>query len=308
MVEVKKIQTLTGHKDCIYTLEPAASDFEFFSAAGDGLVVNWNLDKPEHGQLVAKVPASVYALHYLPAHHWLIVGQNYQGIHLIDVASKKELKSLKITDAAIFDIKFFDGKIWIATGDGVLVVVDMNSWTIINKIRLSVKSARALAIHPEKKHLVIGYSDNNIRILNMETFGLIKTIEAHKNSVFTIRYSHDYRNLVSGSRDAHLNVWDVDHEYQQVNSIVAHMYTINHVEFSPDGKHFVTCSMDKSIKVWDAETYKLLKVIDKTRHAGHGTSVNRLLWTNHHQQLISCSDDRSISAWQLSFEENLLQN
>ena len=59
--------------------------------------------------------------------------------------------------------------------------------------------------------------------------------------------------------------------------------------------------MDKSIKVWDAETFQLLKVIDKARHAGHGTSVNRLLWTNHNNLLVSASDDRSISIWDLTF-------
>jgi WD40 repeat protein len=59
--------------------------------------------------------------------------------------------------------------------------------------------------------------------------------------------------------------------------------------------------MDKSIKVWDAEEYKLLKVIDKSRHAGHGTSVNKLLWTPFNDQLISASDDRTLSVWQIIF-------
>jgi WD40 repeat protein len=69
--------------------------------------------------------------------------------------------------------------------------------------------------------------------------------------------------------------------------------------FSPDGKYFATASMDKSIKVWDTTAMKLLKVIDKARHAGHGTSVNKLLWTAFNNQLISTSDDRSISVWDI---------
>jgi WD40 repeat protein len=51
--------------------------------------------------------------------------------------------------------------------------------------------------------------------------------------------------------------------------------------------------------VWDTERLQLLKVIDKARHAGHGTSVNKLLWTSFESQLLSASDDRSISAWQI---------
>jgi WD40 repeat protein len=60
--------------------------------------------------------------------------------------------------------------------------------------------------------------------------------------------------------------------------------------------------MDKSIKVWDLEELKLLKVIDKARHAGHGTSVNKLLWNTN--MLLSASDDRSISAWDMEFKDS----
>ncbi len=58
----------------------------------------------------------------------------------------------------------------------------------------------------------------------------------------------------------------------------------------------------ESIKVWNnANDLRLLKVIDKGRHAGHGTSVNKLLWTSFKDQLVSASDDRTISAWDLVF-------
>jgi WD40 repeat protein len=85
------------------------------------------------------------------------------------------------------------------------------------------------------------------------------------------------------------------------------MYAINSLSFSPDGKNLVTCSLDKSIKLWDAGQLRLLKVIDKARHAGHGTSVNKLLWTAfaggdvRHGQVVSASDDRTISIWKFIF-------
>jgi WD40 repeat protein len=60
--------------------------------------------------------------------------------------------------------------------------------------------------------------------------------------------------------------------------------------------------MDKTVKVWNTETQQLLKVIDRSRHAGHGTSVNKVLWSTHENQVISASDDRTISVWSIIFE------
>ena len=170
-------------------------------------------------------------------------------------------------------------------------------------LKASSQSARCCDINPSNRELAVGFSDNKIRLFDLDSLKLKQELEAHEKSVFTVRYNPDFTSLLSGSRDAHLKIWSVRDQYQLSQSIVAHMYAINHLDFSPDGKHFVTCSMDKSIKVWDAKEYKLLKVIDKARHAGHGTSVNKLLWTTFQDQVISCSDDRAISVWDLAFKD-----
>lgn len=300
-VKVEKVATLAGHQDCVYALCPSPEGNKFFSSGGDGVVAEWNLDDPEKGKMLAKLSNSVYALHYFAEKNLLIVGENFDGIHLIDLKEKKEIGSKKLGAAAIFDITVVDGKIIAALGNGEVHVLDLNSLQTLRVIRASEKSARTLAISRIHGHMAVGFSDHQIRIYSLNDFGLIQEINAHEISVFTIQYSPNDRYLISGSRDAHLKIWDVENDYHLHQSIVAHMFAINHLDFSADGKHFVTCSMDKSIKVWDAETFQLLKVIDKARHAGHGTSVNKLLWTNHNNLLVSASDDRSISIWDLTF-------
>jgi WD40 repeat protein len=301
-VNVEKITTLTGHADSVYTIEQAREPDRFFSAAGDGTVARWDLNENDLGELLVRVPSSVYAIRYLPAENQLWVGQNFEGLHVIDLESKKEIKSIRITTASIFDIQFWNTYAFIGTGDGMLIVLDIPSFTVRKNIRLSDKSVRCLAINPHTRELAVGYSDHQIRIFGLEDFLLKHTLTGHQNSVFTLAYSPDYRYLLSGSRDAHLNVWEVAGPYVLLQSIAAHMYAINHLAYTHDGKYFATCSMDKSIKVWDAETFRLLKVIDRARHAGHGTSVNRLFWPGNSYRLVSCSDDRTLSVWNIGFE------
>lgn len=265
------------------------------------MVAQWDLNNLENGRMLAKLDSSVYALCYYAERNVLIIGQNFDGIHLIDLNDRKQVGSIKLGTSAIFDIKVLKDRIFVALASGEVHVLDITTLKTIEVLANSDKSARSISISQLNGHLAVGYSDNIIRVFSLVDFSLLHEIEAHKISVFAVRYSPDERYLISGSRDAHLKIWNVQHKYALKESIVAHMYAINHLDFSADGKHFVTCSMDKSIKVWDAETFQLLKVIDKARHAGHGTSVNKLLWTNHNNLLVSASDDRSISIWDITF-------
>lgn len=301
-ININKVSSFSGHKDCVYTLEPYKDPAVFFSGAGDGMVAKWDLREEDKGVLIAKMDTSVYALHYYAPGDLLIIGQNYEGIHLIDVESKIEKASLKLTDVAIFAIQSYKGLAFVGTKDGEVIIVQINNLSIVARLQFGSKSARCIAMNPDQKEFVVGYSDHTIRVFDLDTFKLKQTISAHKNSVFAVCFSPDYRYLLSAGRDAHLRIWDAKNGYASVDAIVAHMYAINSICYSPNGQYFATCSMDKSIKVWDAEQFRLLKVIDKARHAGHGTSVNKLLWTTYNNLLISGSDDRSISIWDIGIE------
>jgi WD40 repeat protein len=301
-VQVQKVHTLKGHRDSVYTLQGSSNNRFFFSGSGDGMVVMWDIAEPEDGQLIAKLPNSVYALHHHAESDLLIAGHNYDGIHVLDWKNKKELGSLQLTAAAIFDIQSYGRDLFVATGDGMLIKIDAMNLTISGQSQNSAKSARAITINGALGEVAVGYSDNFIRVFDLDTLKLKREWSAHNNSVFTVRYTPDQKLLLSGSRDARLKAWDSGNNYTQAGEVVAHLYAINHLDFSPDGKHFVTCSMDKSIKVWDSERMRLLKVIDRARHAGHGTSVNKVLWTSYNDQVVSASDDRTISVWRIDFE------
>ncbi|MFY0654060.1 MAG: WD40 repeat domain-containing protein [Cyclobacteriaceae bacterium] len=298
MVIVKKVNTYTGHQGAVYTIEGGNSNV-IYSSGADGQVIEWDLNNPESGRLIAKIEASVYALKFIPLSNLLIIGQNFEGIHILDVEKKEEVGSLKFTKSQIFDIQLNGESILAGTGDGYLFEIALQDLAIRRKIKLSENSIRSIAISSDKGKIVVGCSDNAFRVLDSTTFEIVSLHEGHSNSVFSTVFDEKSDILITGSRDAHLKLWNVDNQFEADQDIVAHMYAINDISFHPDGHLFATASMDKTIKIWNFEKRKLLKVIDKARHNGHLTSVNKLYWSKHNNYLISGSDDRSLSVWDI---------
>jgi len=293
-VLINKLHTYTGHKDAVYTVEAGVSDNLFFSSGGDGHVIEWDLNNFENGRLIAKVPTSVYALCCDKDNGRLIVGQNYEGIHVINLNDKSEIGSLKLSNAAIFDIKIHEDLILVAAGNGEFYIIDYKTLTVLKKSHISEVNLRTIAFTNTGSCLV-GASDGQIIEVDLKSFEVLNQTLVHEKSVFCIiPYTGGF---ISSSRDARISFLTADISLDE--SINAHMYAINDIALHPSKAYFATGSMDKTIKIWDTNKRQLLKVIDKSRHAGHLTSVNKLYWSNFNNLLISCSDDRSISVWNL---------
>ena len=298
--QIDRFKTLTGHNGAVYGCSLGLEENTFYTSGNDGMIVKWNLDGDENGRMIARVSNSVYSLITIKETGHLIVGQNYEGMNIIDLEKGIETGSLKLTDSAIFDMKKNENHLYIATGSGEIIIVDLRSMNIIKRVKVSSKSVRSLEI--KDNLLFAGCSDNTIRMLDLMSLKEQIVREAHNNSVFTLQLDPHGKYLLSGSRDAHMKVWDIAGDFSLKDSIVAHMYTINTIEFNGTGSHFITGSMDKTIKLWDAGQLKLLKVVDKERFGGHMSSVNKLVWSNYKNRVISCSDDRTISIWDIKIK------
>lgn len=300
-IQVKKTATYSGHRDCIYALAPGPTPEVFYTAGGDGLVVQWDTRKPDEGELMAKVEHSVYAIATDLAKNRMYVGHNYNGIHIIDIAQKKEIASTAITSAPIYSLLVHHNQLWIGAGDGTVYIMDTEDFSTRAKIKISQQNIRHLTKVPFGSHIIASSSDTHIYTIDATTFQVVaKPIAAHSNSVFAVAFADSGNVLVSGGRDAHLKKWSFPFWDLQVD-IPAHLYAINDIQLSPSGKYLATASMDKSIKLWDSVSLQLLKVIDKSRHAGHGTSVNKILWMGSDESLVSVSDDRTVSLWHIQF-------
>jgi len=302
--QAKKIAQFDGHKGSIYTLEHASEPHLFYSGSEDSMIVEWDLANPQKNRAIAKLPEKSFSLKYIPEKQLLLAGTYTGGIHVIDLAMNKEIKFLQLHNDIIFDIQYLLSKEWffVLSADGSYSVWTINGFELVTHQQRSSLKLRSIDFFEQRNEAAIGCGDGTIQIIDIDTFEVKSVHEGHMEgfSVNTVKYHPNGTFLLSGSRDAHLILWDVKNGYKLTHRIPAHNYAIYSMVFSPDGNYFATGSRDKTIKIWDAQEVELLLRISPEKQDGHNNSVNKLMWSQYNNYLLSTGDDRTIKVWEIS--------
>lgn len=290
-----------GHNAAVYAAALSPDEASFFSVAGDGWLVNWSLSTPQSDGKLSSTNENIplYSV-CTNRKNCIITGDMNGALHWIDRLNAEHNKHFFVHKKGVYFIHTFENLLLTGGGDGILAVWDFDKKEILHRIRVSHVALRCIASASTLHLIAIGSSDGNISIFDTRNWSLVHRIEnAHQLSVFSLAFDVIKGNLVSGGRDAKLNVWDID-SWQLKQTIDAHWFTVNSVAFCPNFKILATGSRDKTIRLWDAHTFSLLRTIDTMKDGGHLRSVNHVIWSDENH-LISCSDDRSVILWNILF-------
>ncbi|KAJ8925080.1 hypothetical protein NQ315_001252 [Exocentrus adspersus] len=115
--------------------------------------------------------------------------------------------------------------------------------------------------------------------------------------VFSIVYSSDSRELLSGANDGCLYIYDLTTR-SSVLKIPAHEYDVNSVVFADDSSHIIYSGGDDGlIKVWDRRTMDESSPKSVGVLAGHMDGITFIDSRGDGRHLISNSKDQSIKLW-----------
>ena len=88
-IDVKQIATLTGHSGCVYAMDKGISEHTVFTGGSDMFIALWNLETLQAEKFAASLPASVYAICYIPEKKLLLAGTTTGSIHILDLEKKE---------------------------------------------------------------------------------------------------------------------------------------------------------------------------------------------------------------------------
>ncbi|GAA6002737.1 hypothetical protein JCM10207_007651 [Rhodosporidiobolus poonsookiae] len=141
----------------------------------------------------------------------------------------------------------------------------------------------------DKNKVVSGSRDKTIRIWDLASGSVTRTLTGHVGSVLCLQY--DDRILVSGSSDARILVWDMTSgEYELKMTLVGHAMGVLDLCF--DDQWIVSCSKDTTTRVWHRSTGELYRTLQ-----GHRGPVNAVQL--HGDHVLSASGDALLKLWDL---------
>lgn len=294
---IKKEFQLTGHSAGIYALSPGRSPHTVLTGSGDNMVAEWDLRDPQVLPFAIRLETTVYALEHV-GQNLLAIGQGRGGIHIIDLASKKEIRHLALHKKAVFDLHFLphNNLLVSLSADGTFGVWDAESFELVRHIPLGDLKMRRASSSTDGKLLVTSGNDGRLRVFETEMFNEIHTFDAHDKSSNVSLFTDSGERLISGGWDGHLRLWGVKDNFKKLIELPAHNYAIYDITFSPDKTMFATASRDKTVKIWNTETLEPLARLD-VKSGGHSHSVNALHWNKETGLLVSAGDDRRLIGW-----------
>lgn len=148
----------------------------------------------------------------------------------------------------------------------------------------------SLAFAPDGRMLAIGGSDSNVKLLDVATGQVIKSLSGNGNAARGVAFSPNGRTLAVSSNDSLIRLWDIS-SGTIAKTLKGHTGRVYCVAFSPDGNTLASAGVDAA-RLWDVAGGHAKHVL-----AHNGFLVSYALFCGEGRQVLTGGWDGSIRLW-----------
>ncbi len=229
------------------------------SGSADKLIKIWDVTGPTptvthelkgHANYVNSVTFS-------PDGKMLVSSSGDGTVRLWDVATGTEIRPLKppTNQPVIASISFSpDGKLLVGAATNQVVLWEIGGGTVIrafnNPRNLKVEP---VLFSPDGKWIAVGYNtDGEIDLWNVDdNSNPARIFKGHSDTVWSLQFSLDSKQLISGSKDKTIKIWDIanPNANDPIATLAGHTSSVSTVRRSADGSTLASGATD-GIRLW----------------------------------------------------------
>jgi len=213
----------------------------------------------------------------------------------------EQVQNIDCAPANSWTIEFFPNGKYIATGSmtGHIHIMRTSDAEQVLSLETQLTFVVGLSISPNGKLLAASGMDGKVVIFEIEEdeienklTGKMKfNFDAHQMAVRSLCFTHDSKNIVTGSDDTLIRIHSLDGKTSTVlDTMCGHGGWILSLRRSPDKRHIVSTSADNKLKIWDLLTRECVHTFaehtSKCWAAAFNSEGNKLASVSADKQLI----------------------
>ncbi|HEU4418399.1 MAG TPA: protein kinase [Planctomycetota bacterium] len=227
----------------------------------------------------------------------LVAGVTYGPPRVFDLSARRVAVVLEDNPSDARPLRapavaFVDGGLSVAAfghQDERIRVWNAAAGNITRTLELRTPAQRAIAVSPLGNRVALGAADHSICIVDPLTGYEMGRLTGHRDTVSTMTFSADGSQLVSGSEDRSVRIWDIASS-REVRVIETAGAVHSVAKSSMDGELAVGLE-DGSIWRYGADGSK------RDQLSGHEGQVHGLTYDHEGTRLASASFDRTVRVW-----------
>jgi len=157
----------------------------------------------------------------------------------------------------------------------------------------------SVAFSPDGTLIATGEHDHNIRLWDVATGQLSKTLEGHAAEVRSVVFSSDGALIASASQDHNVGLWDVKSRKLK-RMLKGHTDEVTSVVFSPDDTQLASGSADNTVRLWNVSGGKFLRSF-----TGQSYTVVGVAFSPDGRRLASSGWNDGVTVWDAATGEKL---